>query len=171
MKRPVLEFPRMLIRPMPLFPLQFVLNRSIASIAKRHPRIFQRLGNYAEKTFLIDPVDMPFVLILRPKPENPILEVKRTWSMPWDARISGTFIHLLRLVEAESDGDALFFSRDLVIEGNTEAVVALRNALDDMDSNVVDEAAKAFGKPGIAGLKLARKMEKKLEELHHAFTG
>ena len=64
------------------------------------------------------------------------------------------------------DGDALFFSRDLMIEGDTEAVVCLRNALDDMDSNVIDEAAKAFGNTGIVGLKLARKMEK----LHHEFA-
>lgn len=167
MKRSALGVPGMLARPVPLFILQLMLHRSMTSITKQHPRIFQRLGNYAAKTFLIDPVDMPFVIVLRPRAERPLIEVKRGYSAPCDARISGTFMHLLKLVEASSDGDALFFSRDLVIEGDTEAVVALRNALDDMDGNVVDEAAKAFGRPGVLGLRLARK----IEEMHHAFAG
>ncbi len=32
-----------------------------------------------------------------------------------------------------------------MISGDTEAVVALRNALDDLDENVVDSLAAAFG--------------------------
>lgn len=167
MKRSALRVPGMLVRPIPLLVLQLVLHRSMTNITQQHPTIFRRLGNYAAKTFLIDPVDMPFVILLRPRAENPRIEVKRDHNAPCDARISGTFMHLLKLVEASSDGDALFFSRDLMIEGDTEAVVALRNALDDMDGNVVDEAARAFGKPGILGLKIARK----IEEMHHAFVG
>lgn len=167
MKRSALGIPGILARPVPLFILQFVLSRSIAGIAKQHPRIFQRLGKHAAKTFLIDPVDMPFVIVLCPKAERPLIEVKRSYSPSCDARISGTFIHLLKLVEAENDGDALFFSRDLVVEGDTEAVVALRNAMDDMDGSIVDEAAKTFGRPGVFGLRLARK----IEEMHHALAG
>ena len=65
----------------------------------------------------------------------------------------------MKLVEARIDGDALFFSRSLIIEGDTEAVVCLRNALDDMDSNVIDEAAKALGQPAVIGLQIIRKIE------------
>lgn len=109
---------------------------------------------------------MPFVLLLQPNPNKPELHVRRTNIGAWDAKISGSFMNLLRLVEARIDGDALFFSRELVVEGDTEAVVCLRNALDDMDSTIIDEAAKAFGKPGVLGLKCARK----IEELHHEFA-
>jgi len=37
------------------------------------------------------------------------------------------------MVDGTYDGDALFFSRDLSIEGDTEAVLALRNAIENAD--------------------------------------
>jgi predicted lipid carrier protein YhbT len=40
---------------------------------------------------------------------------------------------LVGMLDGSYDGDALFFSRDLVIEGDTSAVLALRNALDDAE--------------------------------------
>lgn len=166
MIRTALRLRKRLVRPIPIFVLQALLSRCIQTVAKNNPRIFNRLGIHSQKCFLIQPTDMPFVLFLRPNPQRPALLVKRTASEYSDAKISGTFMNLLRLVEARMDGDALFFSRELVIEGDTEAVVALRNALDDMDSTVIDEAAKAFGKPGMLGLKVARK----LEERYHAFA-
>jgi predicted lipid carrier protein YhbT len=36
----------------------------------------------------------------------------------------------MQLLEGKLDGDALFFSRDLVVDGDTEAVVMLRNIID-----------------------------------------
>jgi len=166
MTRTILTLPKLLVRPVPIFALQLILSRCIHTVAKNNPRIFTRLGVHSQKCFLIEPTDMPFVLLLRANPQKPELLARRTATEHWDAKISGTFMNLLKLVEARMDGDALFFSRELVIEGDTEAVVALRNALDDMDSTVIDEAAKAFGRPGIIGLKFARK----LEELHHEFA-
>jgi predicted lipid carrier protein YhbT len=52
---------------------------------------------------------------------------------------------LLGLVHGVYDGDALFFSRDLVIEGDTEAVLALRNAIDNEEIDLAKEAAGLFG--------------------------
>ena len=43
------------------------------------------------------------------------------------------------------DGDALFFSRDLEIEGDTAAVVALRNAIDNEELDLVREATALLG--------------------------
>jgi predicted lipid carrier protein YhbT len=40
---------------------------------------------------------------------------------------------LLGMIDGTYDGDALFFSRDLTIEGDTEAVLALRNALENAE--------------------------------------
>jgi len=37
---------------------------------------------------------------------------------------------MIELLEGRADGDALFFSRTLTVEGDMEAVVALRNAID-----------------------------------------
>jgi len=80
-----------------------------------------------------------------------------------DARISGSFLDLLMLVDGDLDGDALFFSRNLTITGNTEAVVCLRNALDDIDDSIAEEVADMFGRPGRAALTALRRINEKRE--------
>ena len=52
---------------------------------------------------------------------------------------------LIDLAEGRLDGDALFFSRDLAVEGDTEAVVALRNAVDDAEIDLTADLASMFG--------------------------
>jgi predicted lipid carrier protein YhbT len=49
------------------------------------------------------------------------------------------------MVEGRLDGDALFFSRDLSIEGDVEAVVALRNAIDGEGLNILQDAVAPLG--------------------------
>ena len=43
------------------------------------------------------------------------------------------------MMHGSLDGDALFFSRDLVIEGDTAAGLALRNAIDDAELDLTVE--------------------------------
>ena len=62
-----------------------------------------------------------------------------------DAAIAGTFFNLLDMIDGSLDGDALFFSRDLVIEGDTEAVLALRNAIDNEEIDLAREIAALLG--------------------------
>jgi len=141
----------------PLFPIQPILRRIVTKIATDNPDMFGRLGPHFSADFVIDPVNLPFVLILRPDPENLLLMArKRSDIPPHDARISGDFLDLLMLVDGETDGDALFFARDLTISGNTEAVVCLRNALDDIDGSIAESVADMFGPPGRAALKMLR---------------
>lgn len=138
--------------------LRPVLDRVVRRIAARHPEIFARVAPYEKADFLIVPQELPFALHLRPDPDAPFLRaVPRNRLPPHEARIEGRFHLLLELVDGESDGDAAFFSRDLTISGNTEAVVSLRNALDDMDGSVAQEAADLFGPPGRAILAVLRR--------------
>lgn len=138
--------------------LQPLLRRVVGRIATRHPEIFARVSPYQRADFLIVPDELPFALHLRPNPEAPLFRaVPRHPLPPHDARIEGPFLLLLNLVDGESDGDAAFFSRELSISGNTEAVVSLRNALDDVDGSVAQEAADLFGPPGRAILAALRK--------------
>ena len=60
----------------------------------------------------------------------------------WNA---GTFFNLLDMIDGAQDGDALFFSRNLKVTGDTEAVVALRNALDDFEGSALDSVVGSFG--------------------------
>ena len=134
------------LRFAPLWPLSLASARLTSTLARRHPTLFTRLGPQASKAFLIDPTDLPFVLLLRPSPRRPDLRaLRRESAVKWNARIAGPLAALIGLVHGAYDGDALFFSRDLVIEGDTEAVVALRNAIDNEELDLVREATAALG--------------------------
>ncbi|MCT8268172.1 SCP2 sterol-binding domain-containing protein [Afifella sp. JA880] len=137
---------RLLMRPLPLLPLRLMLERLVSGLIRRRPGLFLRLDHHAEKVFLIDPTDLPFVFRLKPDPEHPTVEpLRRERAGAWDGRIAGPLGALMGMIHGTFDGDALFFSRDIIIEGDTEAVLALRNALDDAEIDLMEEAAIAFG--------------------------
>lgn len=156
------SMPRYVLRPVPLWAMRPVLRALTRHIAAIHPAMFQRLGPHGQKVFVICPVNFPFALVLRPDPNRPDLRaVRRADAVAGDARISGTFLNLLRLIDGRIDGDALFFSRDLQIEGDTEAIVSLRNALDDVDGSIAEDVAAFFGPAGRAALALLRRMDER----------
>lgn len=135
-----------LMPPVPLFALQPLLGHIVTTIAKRHPELITRLGDNCRKSFLIDPQTLPFFLLLQPNPDRPRLKAyNRGRDIEHDVYISGSLLTLLRMIDGQSDSDALFFNRDLTIIGDTEAVVALRNALDNLDSTLADDVAACFG--------------------------
>ena len=61
------------------------------------------------------------------------------------ARIAGPLSAFLAMIHGAEDGDALFFSRDLTVEGDTAAVLALRNAMDDAELDLTEELAGLSG--------------------------
>ena len=129
-----------------LLPLQAVLARVVRGVTKRQPSLFERLGHHAASTYLIDPVNLPIVLVLRPDPHEPQLRAFWRHAAPRaDCRISGGFLTLLALVDGWRDGDAVFFSRDLVVTGDIDAVVTLRNALDDLDVTLIQDIISSAG--------------------------
>jgi predicted lipid carrier protein YhbT len=146
--------PLPLLRFLPLPLLQPILSLIGTQVARAQPDVFARLGPHALKSFVIDPTDLPFVLLLKPRPEAPSLSAWRRGEVPYShARIAGSFLNLFDLIDGSLDGDALFFSRELRVTGDTEAVVALRNALDDIDGGVVASITGAFGPlSGIAAM-------------------
>ncbi|GBD43710.1 hypothetical protein HRbin40_01190 [bacterium HR40] len=130
-------------------PLAFALSALVASIAARHPRLFARLGAHAGKVFCIDPIDLPFAILLRPRPERPFLALlPRGRSAHCDCRIAGTLAALLALLHGRADADALFFAGEIVMEGDTEAALGLRHAIDDAELDLLAEAAALLGQPG-----------------------
>ncbi|MES0826988.1 ubiquinone anaerobic biosynthesis accessory factor UbiT [Ruegeria sp. SCP11] len=133
------------LRVLPLAPLSLSLTMFSRKIARNNPGLFQRLGAYARADFVLDPVDLPIVLCLSPNDGRPKVTLTRGRG-DGVARISGPLAALLGLVHGAFDGDALFFSRDLVVEGDTGAALALRNAVDDAELDLAQEAA-AFAGP------------------------
>ncbi len=129
-----------------MLPLALAADRLVESLGRRHPSFFARLGEHARKVFLIDPTDLPIVFCLAPAPARPRLEILREdEKASWDARVAGPLSALLGLVHGAFDGDALFFSGDIAIEGDTEAVLALRNAIDNEEIDLAAEAMALLG--------------------------
>ncbi len=136
----------MAIRPLPLSPLQPVLDFAVKGMLRQHPDVFARLADVGSPVFLIDPVDLQFVFLLRPDPNRPILKaVASAGQEEVTAAIHGPLLTLIDLLQGRIDGDSLFFSRELVIEGDTEAVVALRNAVDGAEIDIVGDLLSPLG--------------------------
>ncbi|MCR6497491.1 SCP2 sterol-binding domain-containing protein [Shinella sp. CPCC 101442] len=124
--------PPLLAKPVEIAPLWFVerVARAIfSSVLKAHPDLFDRLGQYKQTRYCFSPCDLP--LHFRVVPAAQSLAVSRGEPPLADARIEGPLALLLGLLEGRCDADALFFSRDLSVTGDMEAMLALRNTLDD----------------------------------------
>ncbi len=147
---PIAFGPRLLgmaLTPLPLFPLQPLLSRIVTDVAQRRPELFERLGPHIASSFVIDVEELPFTLHLQPDPQAPKLTAhRRSERLTGTATITGPFAALFRIIDGDGDSDALFFSRDIRIGGNTEAAVCLRNALDDLDGSIVDDVLEIGGR-------------------------
>ncbi len=157
------------LRPLPLSPLQPMLAMLLGAIVRRHPRIFDRLGEYSQERFGIEATDLPFAFILEPRPDAPrMIAVRKLPAVGIDARIAGTLAALVALTDGACDGDALFFSRDLEIEGDIEAIVALRNAIDDSGVDFLRDTTAGLGPFGPPFASLIRFAVAKAEGLSAA---
>lgn len=119
---------------LPLQPLEIAMRQLIGRALSARPGFGARLAEYAGKRFAIDPTDCPFAFVITPHDDGADVEAVRDLAdRAYDARIKAPLVVLMGMVDGTYDGDALFFSRDLMIEGDTSAVLALRNALEDAE--------------------------------------
>lgn len=130
------------LRPLPLLPLEIFLQQLTSSIVRRHPDILERIGRIGLLRFGIDPIDVPFVMEIELRDSTANVRVIRSLEgRSLQAQITGTLAALMGLVDGEVDGDALFFSREIVVTGDIAAVLALRNAVDAAEIILLREAA------------------------------
>jgi len=142
--------PRVARRVAHLPALQVALDALMRLLARRHPGIFERLEDLGEDVILIAPDGLPWHVLLAPGCAPPRATLVRAddpvpADPPARATIRAPLPVLLDLVEGKIDGDALFFSRTLVISGDTEAVVMLRNAIESSEVDLVDDVAQLCG--------------------------
>ncbi|HHY49588.1 MAG TPA: SCP2 domain-containing protein, partial [Alphaproteobacteria bacterium] len=110
--------------------VELFATRLLRRVLAAHPALFDRLGGYRASLFVFEPAELPFSFGVRPLCAS--VSVQRRGHLPrGDVTIGGPLVVLLALAEGRADGDAEFFSRRLRIEGDMEAALALRNALDD----------------------------------------
>lgn len=140
--------------PMPI--ANVALRHLMLEIVHRHPELADRMGSYASAKVLIEPTDIPIRFHLRLDSPEPITCRRQAAPCTWDARIAGPIAVLLAMVHGTLDGDALFFSRDITIEGDTNAVLAMRNAIDAAEIDLPSEIAALFGPLGPVARTTAR---------------
>lgn len=129
----------------PLLPLNLALSRLMRGIVARHPAILRRLGPHATARILLDVTDAPFPLLFEPARLR--VSAHRRAALPMaDAVIRGKLAAFLAMLHGGVDGDALFFSGALAISGDTAAVLALRNALDDAELDLSEELLALSGR-------------------------
>lgn len=150
------------VAPLPLAPLQPALALMLARIGHAHPDLYDRLGEHAEKRFGIDPTDLPFAFVLEPRPGRPQARAVRALPGGLDASIRGPLAGLIGMAEGTLDGDALFFSRVLWVEGDVAASLALRNAIDDAR---IDFGELLLGGFGPLGARLAAAVRQRMRAL------
>lgn len=123
-----------LIAPLPRLPIEVLLSELIRRLVARRPDLLRRLGAVAQVPIAIVPDDLPHAFLLSLHPEKPSVKIcaKAALSSA-EAVVRAPLLDLLGVLDGTYDGDALFFSRDLRIEGKTEYVLALRNTLEDAE--------------------------------------
>ena len=145
-KPSVIKLAGLLMRPLPLAPLQPLLAVALAVMRRRHDGVFERLAELDDPLFVIDPTDLPFVFKLHLHHQRPSLVASREFSTEEaTAIIRGPLPMLIDLLEGRLDVDALFFSRELTVEGDTEAVLLLRNAVDSDEVDLFEDLLSVLG--------------------------
>lgn len=159
---------RLLLLPGPRHLAEVALNRLVDLLARRHAGMLERLADFAGATCLIVPRDLPaaFLLTLQSAPQPPRLDLVDAATTEARATIRADLATLLQLLEGRIDGDALFFSRDLTVEGDMDVVVALRNAVDDAGIDLLSDAAAACGPLAAPAERLGRQLSGTAIQLH-----
>lgn len=176
----LVEFVGSIARPLPLAPLQPVLDLALLVMRRRHPSVFERLRELGEAAVLLDPVDLPAVFVFQPGCRRPRLKIARDAAqvgqgIPVAASIRAPLSELIDILEGRLDADALFFTRELNIHGDTEAVLMLRNAIESDEVDVLDDILAPLGPLAEPARNVAEGLAKVIsggaELLHALLTG
>lgn len=120
-------------------PVEFTLTRALRRLAARRPDVFERLGKFSRAAFVIAPQNFPVCFRIEPSGLRGSVRV-----VPEDARadvrISGAWTTLLRVFDGSHDADAAFFARDVLVEGDTDAAMALHYAVEAAELDLIQLA-------------------------------
>jgi predicted lipid carrier protein YhbT len=130
----------------PRFLLDPLLARVVALLLRRHPGVFERMDAHDGRCLRIVPDELGLAFELTVERRSPRLSTaSRDSNSEADAEIRGSLPALIALLEGRIDGDALFFSRELTISGDTELVLALRNSVDAARIDLIEDLSSLLG--------------------------
>ncbi|MFN3582667.1 SCP2 domain-containing protein [Phenylobacterium sp.] len=120
-------------------PVEIALTLALRRLARRRPEVFERLGPARGAVFVIAPWELPVCFRLGPRgADGWVNVVQDNEACACDVRIEGPLRTLLRLFDGSADADAAFFSRSLVVSGDTEAAMALHNAIEAAELDLAE---------------------------------
>lgn len=154
-----------------------LLSSLAALLVRRHGAMLERLADFAGADCLVVPQDLPaaFLITLQAPPVAPRLQLVDPARMDSAgvkaprAIIRADIVTLFALLEGRIDGDALFFSRDLIVEGDMEVVVALRNAVDDAGIDLIADVTSLLGPVATPAERIGRSAASLATRLHRRF--
>ena len=136
------------LRPLPPGPLQALLQRLADRLSARHPEVLDRVGDVGRARLLLVATDLPWRALITLDGEGAQVALTRrdNASAPdAEATVTGPVERLIACAQGGGDGDAMFFAREIEVAGNTDVLVALRNALDGADLDIAGELAALAG--------------------------
>ena len=139
-------------------------------LGRTHPRLFRALAGHEPCTIGIEPTDLAHRFVLRFGGTPVSLVPALTFEQPMNACVRGRLATLVGLLEGRLDSDALFFSREIVITGDMEAIVSLRNVLDRETVNVFQAATALFGPVERPVRRVALMLERRFAAAHQRLT-
>lgn len=159
------SFVRILAMPAAFLPLGQALTFAVRRFARLKPGIFERLGDYGRCSFLIAPTDLDIAFVVVPDgPRSEVRTLTGGRTTEADVTVKGPLLVLLGLLDGTFDGDALFFNRTIAVSGRTDALVALRNAIEDAELKPSDfvglrgQIAAVLDRFVFRGLDVARRL-------------
>jgi len=123
----------------PAFIIKIVVKRGVYSIKKKHPDVMERLSTTYGKTVYAFFTDLNYGVLTKISENKTIVEKYKAREIKADLLLKGNFFDLISIIEGKMDGDALFFSRKIEVEGDTEMLITIRNAFDSADIKLFKE--------------------------------
>ena len=136
------------LRPLPRAPLETVLQRLADRLSARHPGVLERVADVGRARLLLVATDLPWWALIVLDGAGAEITVGRHGDesvLEAHATVTGPLERLLACAQGGGDGDAMFFAREIEVSGNTDVLVALRNALDGAELDLAGELAGLAG--------------------------
>ncbi|WP_417462584.1 ubiquinone anaerobic biosynthesis accessory factor UbiT [Kordiimonas sp.] len=146
MPRNIGLFAGRVLAALPATPLDLALQAVVDRITSSHPDAFSRLHLTPGTLYRIAATDVGIAFMVIANPGG--FRVKTApASHPARAHVSieAPISALIALLEGKSDGDALFFARNIQVTGDTEALLMLRNAIDSVEIDFRAELLSFLG--------------------------
>lgn len=137
-----------LLGPLPPGPLQSLLQRLADRLSERHPELLERVADVGRARLLLVATDLPWRALVTLDAGGAEVAVDRHGDGPppdAEATVTGPVERLVACAQGGGDGDAMFFAREIEVAGNTDVLVALRNALDGADLDIARDLAALAG--------------------------